>query len=424
MKKIFENKKLLIGIIIVGLFLFWYSHKDIVTKPTGNMVSPHSHHQAILLKDGRVFITSPAEIYNPKTGKFTAVEDIDGDFVMSSAILLSDGRILLGGSAIYDPQNKTFLRLNHIFDIQRSFETKALLPNGKVVFTGSDYPPNNVCKNSKMQFCKENLFKVEIYDAKFNKFFLADSINPKMVNHQSVLLKNGKLLFTGNNIVKGPEDIANLSCYAEVYDYKTNKFEKINNNYNAKFNTRIYPLLNGNALIIGSPNFQGKQPIVEIYDAKLNKFRQIKNMNIPRILPTIVTLKDNKLLILGGTKWAGAHELLQSEIFDPEKETFELSGKMNLFGWFNEERGGYSATLVPSGKVLLAGGSIGYGEFARVVDDIEIYDPKTGIFTKKKMRTPRIGHSATLLNDGRVLIAGGRDRHDQVLNSAEIYEDK
>ena len=62
-------------------------------------------------------------------------------------------------------------------------------------------------------------------------------------------------------------------------------------------------------------------------------------------------------------------------------------------------RSGYTATLLPSGKVLIAGGNSATAE---------LYDPATGTFTRTgDMTTPRSNHSATLLPDGKVLIAGG-----------------
>lgn len=62
-------------------------------------------------------------------------------------------------------------------------------------------------------------------------------------------------------------------------------------------------------------------------------------------------------------------------------------------------RSGYTATLLPSGKVLIAGGNSATAE---------LYDPATGMFTRTgDMTTPRSNHSATLLPDGKVLIAGG-----------------
>ena len=69
---------------------------------------------------------------------------------------------------------------------------------------------------------------------------------------------------------------------------------------------------------------------------------------------------------------------------------------------------GPSATLLPGGQVLIAGGE--KCNF-NLLASAELYNPATGKFTPTgSMTTPRTGQSATLLNNGQVLIAGGTDK--------------
>ncbi len=96
---------------------------------------------------------------------------------------------------------------------------------------------------------------------------------------------------------------------------------------------------------------------------------------------------------------AGAAALAQSP------GTFTPTGSMTI------ARIGYTATLLPSGKVLIAGGNAATAE---------LYDPATGTFTRTgDMTTPRSNHSATRLPDGKVLIAGGSS---SLPSSAELYD--
>src|SRR5450759_3444704 len=73
-------------------------------------------------------------------------------------------------------------------------------------------------------------------------------------------------------------------------------------------------------------------------------------------------------------------------------------------GGMIEDRFQDTATLLPDGKVLVAGGTVGTGLLASA----ELYDPSSGAWTATgTMPTPRQGHTATLLPDGKVLVTGG-----------------
>ncbi len=89
-----------------------------------------------------------------------------------------------------------------------------------------------------------------------------------------------------------------------------------------------------------------------------------------------------------------------------------------VVGHLSTSRAQQTATLLTNGKVLIAGGSSGSTELATA----EIYDPATGLFTATgNLSTPRVNHTATLLPDGWVLVSGGQS-NGQTLASAEIYD--
>jgi hypothetical protein len=91
--------------------------------------------------------------------------------------------------------------------------------------------------------------------------------------------------------------------------------------------------------------------------------------------------------------------------------TFRTSGNMTT------PRGGHTATLLPNGRVLIVGGfrEVAFGGANLVLTTTGRYDPLTGALTPAgDMTTPRASHTATLLPDGRVLIAGCQDGADRL----------
>jgi Kelch motif/Galactose oxidase, central domain len=122
-------------------------------------------------------------------------------------------------------------------------------------------------------------------------------------------------------------------------------------------------------------------------------------------------LPDGKVLIAGGMR-RNQDFYKSAELYDPATGKFQPTGEMN------QRRVGHVAVLLRSGKVLVAGGWVGNGG----TDSAELYDPTTGKFTViAKMTTRRGRPSATLLADGDVLIAGGEEIENESLASAEIF---
>ena len=138
-------------------------------------------------------------------------------------------------------------------------------------------------------------------------------------------------------------------------------------------------------------------------------------MSVTRATHTATALPDGTVLIAGGCT-ADSCELgpegASAEVYDPATGTFAATGRMTT------ARSGHVAAALPGGKVLLAAG---WGD-AGVLASAEVYDPATGRFAATgSLRTPRGAPSITPLRDGRVLIAGGFDG-SRALASAELYD--
>jgi hypothetical protein len=137
------------------------------------------------------------------------------------------------------------------------------------------------------------------------------------------------------------------------------------------------------------------------------------NMTVPRSGHTATLLPDGQVLIAGGMERNGVF-YDSAELYNPATGSFAaVRGRMST------RRVGHIATLLPSGKVLIAGGWGGNG----VLASAELYDPATRAFIQTgSMNVGRGDFTATLLQNGRVLVAGGEDESDHALSSAEIYD--
>jgi hypothetical protein len=151
------------------------------------------------------------------------------------------------------------------------------------------------------------------------------------------------------------------------------------------------------------------------------KFTPTNDMSTQRMYHTATLLPNGRVLIAGGH--AGGYAVwATAELYDPSNGTFGATGSMT------KSRTGHTATLLPDGKVLIAGGAVsvgGTGSSAQA--SAEVYDPVTGRFRATgDMTIARRSHTATLLHNGKVLITGGvgysAGGAHPVLGSAELYD--
>jgi autotransporter-associated beta strand protein len=128
-----------------------------------------------------------------------------------------------------------------------------------------------------------------------------------------------------------------------------------------------------------------------------------------RYVHTTTLLPNGKVLVAGGN--TNGTVLSSAELYDPAAGTWTATGAMSTNRYI------HTATLLPNGKVLIAG-----GYHNSPLSSAELYDPATGTWTATgAMNTERYGHTATLLPNGMVLVAGGVSGAPY-LSSAELYD--
>ena len=216
----------------------------------------------------------------------------------------------------------------------------------------------------------------------------------------ATLLGTGQVLIAGGtNLVPG--DLAS----AELYNPRTYGFTPTGAMLLPREQHTATLLRSGQVLIAGGEVYNSNVATseAELYNPATGTFTATGSMTAIRVNHTATLLADGRVLIAGGcvgifeacvTMWQSA------ELYNPATGTFTATGNMTTPRLYD------TATLLPSGKVLIAGGALCGSCFTLAT--AELYDPATGTFTPTgSMRTPRAFHTATLLATGHVLIAGG-----------------
>lgn len=290
----------------------------------------------------------------------------------------------------------------------RSFHTATLLEDGTVLIAGGTNNPGEVgaaVSNS------------ELYVPANAAFSPSGALATARYSHTATRLGIGQVLVAGGySSIDGSNGIAMQS--AELYEPSRKTFTALGNMVSARGSHTATLLANGKVLLTGGAgqvDLNFIQATAELFDPATRSFSMTGVMSIPRAGHTATLLGTGKVLVAGGAMSDGL-TTASAELYDPATGTFTLTGAMN------EPRLAHTATLLPNGKVLVIGGMSATTYPLEMLRSAEIYDPKSGLFTTTgSMGTERASHTAALLENGSVLVAGGLDPNGDPIPSAEVY---
>ncbi len=328
-------------------------------------------------------------------GTFAATGTMAVPRYSHTATLLGDGRVLIAGGTpdpsigasaeLYEPSTGAFSLIGPM-SMPRKAHTATLLADGRVLIAGGAESPS-----------------AELYDPTTGTFTPTGNMSAARAAHTATLLLDGRVLVAGGY---GPTTDFDLLS-ADLYDPIAGIFTPTGNLHRAWYPAGGATLLPDGTVLVGE----------EVYDPSTGLFTDTGHSGHYSDFTTTLLTNGTAFIAGGGDTDAGIC-ISQTEMYDPANTTFAAAPRMTLCRFY------HTATLLPSGIVMIAGGgSYDAGAYQANLASVEIYDFSSGTFGWiGNLNAGREVHTATLLGDGRVLIAGGVGAPGySALATAEIY---
>lgn len=320
--------------------------------PTGSMAAARGNPEATVLANGRVLFDAntssgvsslPAEIYNPSTGLFAPTGRQVWARRNATHTLLADGRVLIAGG--YSDRYGRAIALAELYDpASGTFALTGSMASARTFASAVRLPSGKVLVSGGYDQQMAAVLGLELYNPSTGTFAPAGTLSQSHVGGSALLLNDGRVMIVGGG-----------STLVEFYNPTTGAITSLTNPYAVNYGD-----------IAGA-----------------------------------VRLNNGKVLIVGGY----VQDTTSAVLFNPASNTFAPTGSLGI------SRSRSALSLLPNGNVLVAGGFTTDPVTFEIHDlaTAEVYDVANGRFnpTANPMPSPRFNSVALLLNDGRVLVAGG-----------------
>jgi len=279
------------------------------------------------------------------------------------------------------------------------WHTATLLANGKVLVAGgTDY------FSSSRPYWR-GISTAELYDPATGEWSATGDLHWPRGGHIAVRLADGRVLVAG-----GDNGYLMPVTQTEIYDPNTGQWRGAGD-LRMGWGSTATLLLDGKVLVMGA----GSNAV--LYNPTDGSWHETGSTNARRASHLAILLPSGQVLVVGGFR-AG----ISTELYDPGTGTWKITGNLNIARYWDHQ-----AALLPNGNVLVFGGGIGGDDYCNGVSSAEIYDTAQGTWslTDSAISTRNdygMANYSILLPTGKVLVGGGLGPGCVGLKSADLYD--
>nr|WP_242544529.1 kelch repeat-containing protein [Corallococcus sp. NCSPR001] len=345
------------------------------------------------------------------TGTWRGVTRLAGARAGHTATLLASGRVLIAGGSfasapvatteLFDPESETWSPAD-VLTTGRFFHTATLLSDGRVLVAGGRGDTTTV------------LASAEVFNPETGAWSPAGAMSVARTYGTATLLPSGQVLLAGGNLATGVTDLFNPV---------TGTWSTTGAMVNARREHTATLLSDGRVLVAGGTATDSYFQMIaacETYDPATGRWTATAAMPAAHKWHTATAMPDGRVLIVGGVDSQTAGWALgtnATELYNPVTGTWQRGGLLQT------ARGNHTATLLPSGRLLVAGGYFftTNSNDTNYMNHPELLESSGRWVSEAPGVTPRVDHTVTPLPSGQLLITGGRDSTG-ALASSDLYD--